>query len=66
MFTNVKAELKRRNLTLEDLAKVWNCTVSTVSLKLNGHSIITLEEAKLFKDWLELDESIEELFERAN
>jgi len=66
MFTNVKAEMKRRGYTLSDLAQIWNCTVSTASLKLNGKTIVTVQEALDVRNWLGVEVPIEELFEPNN
>ena len=66
MYLNVKAEIKRRNLTLEDVAQDLNIRTSTLSLKLNGKAPITLKEAKAIKDYLNSDIPLEELFEVTN
>ncbi|WP_418566866.1 helix-turn-helix transcriptional regulator [Peptacetobacter sp.] len=66
MYLNVKAEIKRRNLTLEDVAQELNIRTSTLSLKLNGKAPITLKEAKAIKDYLNSDIPLEELFEVTN
>ncbi len=66
MYLNVKAEIKRRNLTLEDVAQALNIRTSTLSLKLNGKAPITLKEAKAIKDYLNSDIPLEELFEVTN
>lgn len=65
MFPNLKAELSRRGVTLTDLAKVLNVTVSTVSLKLNGKTPLTLAEAKAIKNYIGVDIPLEELFGEA-
>ena len=65
MFPNLKAEMSRKGVTLADLAEVLNVTVPTVSLKLNGKTPLTLSEAKLIKNYLEVDIPLEELYEEA-
>lgn len=65
MFPNVKAELSRRGITLTDLARVLGCTVSTVCMKLNGKTPLTLAEAKTIKKYIGVDLPLEELFEEA-
>ncbi len=63
MYNNVKAEMKRKGIILEDLAEALNLTISTVSQKLNGNYPITLNEAKIIKSRLGVDIPLEELFE---
>lgn len=63
MYMNVKAEMKRRNVTLDELSKVLDMRIATLSLKLNGKSPITLKEAKAIKDYLDIEMPLEELFE---
>lgn len=64
MFKNVDAELKRNGMTRGDLANALRLAPSTMSLKLNGKSIITLEEAKKIKEILGVDIPLEVLFEK--
>lgn len=64
MYRNAKAEMIRAGLTLEQVAEKMNITTSTLSLKLNGKSPITLIEAKLFKKIVGSDLPLEELFEK--
>lgn len=63
MYRNVKAEMSRKGIILEDLAEALGLTVSTVSQKLNGKYPITLAEAKIIKKRLGVDIPLEELFE---
>lgn len=68
MYLNLKAEIARKNLTLEDLVnalkgKGFNLTVSMLSQKLNGKYPIYLKEAKALKEILETDLSIDYLFD---
>ena len=70
MYPNLKAEMARKGITLEKLAeelekKGFARTIPTLSVKLSGKSIITLEEAKAIKEVLDVDIPIEELFEVA-
>ena len=66
MYPNCKAELARRDITLEKLAKVLGLTITTVSQKLNGRYPLTLREAKAIKNFLNVDIPLEILFEEAN
>ena len=62
MYRNVKAELARQGLKLEDLAEALNLTIGTVSMKLNGKYPITFREAVRTKAFLKVDTPLEELF----
>ncbi|NOW85348.1 transcriptional regulator with XRE-family HTH domain [Clostridium beijerinckii] len=62
MYNNLEAELRRRKIKRKDLADKLNLTISTVSLKLNGKAPITLHEAKLIKQILNVDIPLEDLF----
>ena len=76
MYPNVEAERTRAGLTLEPIANAWGVTVPTASLKLSGKAPISLREAKILKDLIveekkkknitiNIDMSIEDLFEEA-
>lgn len=66
MYRNVRAEMARRGIRLEDLANSLGVTVSTMSLKLNGKAPLTLSEAKRVKMCLGVDMPLEDLFEEAS
>ena len=63
MYRNAKAEMIRKGLRLEDIAPRMDITVPTLSLKLNGKYPLTLNEAKRFKEIVESELPLEELFE---
>lgn len=67
MFPNVKAEMARKNITLETIANDprINCTISTLSLKLNGKFSLKWNEAVAIKAILGTDLPLEVLFEEA-
>jgi hypothetical protein len=65
MYPNCKAELARKNITLDKLAKVLGLSITTTSLKLSGKYPLTLMEAKAIKKFLEVDIPLEVLFEEA-
>lgn len=65
MYPNVKAEMARKNIILEDLAKELGRTVGTVCNKLNGEQPLLFSEAKVIKKVLHTDMPLEELFEEA-
>lgn len=64
MYNNLEAELKRKEITRENLAKELDCTISTISLKLNGKYDFTMGEAKKLKKLLNC--SIDYLFDNAS
>lgn len=63
MYGNLEAELKRRGITRGKLAKEMDLTPSTISLKLNGKSDISLKEAMRIKRIIGVDIPLEILFE---
>lgn len=62
MYRNLDAELKRKDITRGELARKMKLTPSTMSLKLNGKSEISLKEAMQIKSIIGVDIPIEELF----
>lgn len=65
MYSNVKAELARRNLSVVDLSNMTGIRYQTLALKLNGRYPLTLDEAKAIKKALNVDIAIEDLFARS-
>lgn len=68
MFSNLNAEIGRKNLTLKDIVKElrkrgFKTTIPSLSNKLNGKSKISFKEAKAIKEILNVDIPLEELFE---
>ena len=63
MYSNVKAELSRKNMTVIDLSKVTGIKYQTLAHKINGKFPMTLDEAKRIKAALGVDLSLDELFE---
>lgn len=64
MYSNVKAELARRNLSVVDLSNMTGIRYQTLVDKINGKYPLTLDEAKKIKSALEVDIPLEDLFER--
>lgn len=67
MYPNMRAEIARKNLRLEDIVakmkkKGFNLSVSMLSQKLNGKYPLYLDEAKALKAIVETDIPIEVLF----
>jgi transcriptional regulator with XRE-family HTH domain len=70
MYSNLRAEIARKNLTLEKIVEKLkerdiNITVSMLSQKLNGKYEIYLKEAKALKEIVETDLPLDILFEEA-
>lgn len=63
MYRNLDAEMKRKGITRGELAAKMNLSPSTMSLKLNGKSNISLKEAMQIKNIVHVDMPIEILFE---
>ena len=64
MFSTLRAEMSRKNVTCKNLAELFEMTPQTISFKMNGKSGFTLDEAKKIKDFLGVEMSIDELFEK--
>jgi transcriptional regulator with XRE-family HTH domain len=62
MFRNLEAELKRKGVTREQLAKKLNLSINTVSRKMNGESDFSFKEIVKIKAFLEVNIPLEELF----
>lgn len=65
LYPNLMAELARAGLTVLDLAEKADMSYTTLMDKLRGRSDFKVKEARLIKSILNLDISIDELFERA-
>lgn len=62
MYRNAKAEMVRAGLILDKVAPSMGMTSGALSMKLNGKSPITVDEAKQFKKIVGSDMPLEELF----
>ena len=65
MYSNVKAELARRNMSVVDLSNKTGIRYQTLVDKINGKYPLTFDEAKTIKSALEVDIPLEDLFERS-
>lgn len=67
-YPNLKAEIARSGLTYNDILERGkkdgrlDCTISTLSLKINGKAEFTLNESMALKDIIGTDLSLNELF----
>ena len=62
MYPNLEAELKRRQIRREDVAKHLGLAMSTVSQKMQGKSEFTIGMAYQIKDMIGGDIPLEVLF----
>jgi hypothetical protein len=62
MFPNIRAEMARHNVILNDIALALDKSIATVSRMLNGEAPISLDEAKTIKTVIKSDLPLEELF----
>lgn len=62
MYPNLEAEIARTGTTRKVLSKKLGITPTTLSLKLSGKSSLSLPEAVMIKNLLEVNIPIEELF----
>lgn len=67
-YPNLKAEIARSGLTYNDILARGkedgrlNCTISTLSLKINGKAEFTLSESVALKEIIGTDLPLNELF----
>lgn len=66
MYSNVKAELARKNMTMVNLSNSTGIRYQTLVDKVNGKFPITVEEAKKIKSALAVDIPLDELFEQTS
>lgn len=63
MYSNLKAEMARKDITAADIAKKLGMATSTISSRFSGKSVFTLAEAREIRKILDVDITIDELFE---
>lgn len=64
MYPNLKAEMSRRNLSIQKLALLIGMPYSTLREKLKGERRLTFDEAVLIKQSLNVDIPLEMLFSK--
>lgn len=62
MYPNLNAEISRKNITIEDMAKAIDKSVNTMYAKLRGQYPITLTEAVKIKTCIGTNLSLDVLF----
>lgn len=65
MYPNLEAELSRKNIKRADLAKLLDCSISTISEKLQEKSDFSLQTAFKIRKVLGVDLPLEYLFARS-
>ena len=63
IYPNLRAEIARKDIKIEELARMVNKTRSSLSLVLSGTSILYMEDAVALKKALNVDMPLEELFQ---
>ena len=63
MYLNLKAEMARKSITQQNIAKVLKMNVSTLNERLNGKSDFKLKECKKIKEFFFPESTLEYLFE---
>ena len=63
MYPNLRAEMARRNISLQDIADGLGITRVALSNKINGKTFFTLPEARKVKQIIGIEMPIETLFE---
>lgn len=65
MYRNLEAEMARAHITQAELASKLGITATTLSLKLNGKSKLSLKECVQIKRILGTNETVDFLFEES-
>lgn len=65
MYPNLEAEMARTKMTRGALALKLGITATTLSLKLNGKSPLSLDESKSIKEIIGTDAPLDYLFATA-
>ena len=63
-YPNLLGEMAKRKVKQKDLATVIGKEEQTISKKMNGSAIFTLDEARKISEYLKTELTIEELFKQ--
>ena len=63
LFPNLEAEMARKKITQQDLAKMLGITPTTLSFKLSGKSTLSLKECVKIKNTIFPDQTLDYLFD---
>lgn len=61
IFPNLRAEMARNNVTIEDLRRTMKCSEKTVRNKLSGITTFSCDDAFIIRDTFFPDKGIEYL-----
>lgn len=64
MYPNLRAEMARKNIGVQELAEKIGVSMSVMYDKLKGKSKISLDDAFAIRSALDVDISLEDLFEK--
>jgi len=64
-YNNLRAEMIRNGVTVDDIAKCLEVSPKTVRNKINGETQFSWEEVKKIKKLLKTDLPLEELFKNS-
>ena len=62
MYPNLKAEMGRRNLSMQDLSTLTGIPYSTLAPKLRGERPLSLKDARIIKEVIGTSLPLEVLF----
>lgn len=63
MYKNIEAQIIKSGLDKKIIAEKLGININTLYCKLSGKTSFSLNEAKMLKEIIQSDQSIEELFE---
>ncbi|KZR58334.1 hypothetical protein [Pseudobacillus badius] len=63
VYRNLRAEMARNNITIQDIADLLNVRYATACDKMNGKYRFFYDEAKAIKEFFFKDQPLEYLFE---
>jgi predicted transcriptional regulator len=66
MYRNLMAEMVRRNLTVDDLAKIIKIDPRTLRNRIYGRTDFKWPEVTKIRDNIAPDKTLEELFEKSS
>ena len=64
-YLNLKAEMAKRNITIESVAETLKIHRNSVSNKIHGKSAFSIEEATAIQKYYFPDKTLKYLFERS-
>lgn len=65
MYPNLKAELARRDITVAELAERTGINYQTLAKKISGKAPIAINEARIIRDAIDKELTVDYLFQEA-